>query len=261
MSLLRKINHAWRWFGTAFSFFMFGVGGVILLLVVMPLLNLLTGNGERREKWAQNLIHIIFRMFIGLMKGLGVLSYRISGLENLQGAKLVLANHPSLIDVVFLIAMMPNANCIVKGRLTRNLFTRGAVKAAGYIMNDDSADVIAAAEQVFAKGQTLIIFPEGTRTQPSQPVQLKRGAAHVAVRADADVTPVLIECNPTTLTKSDSWYQVPERRVHFNIEVKRPIAMAPYQTDVTPSKGVRMLTRDLTRFFNKESGFNEQPAR
>jgi len=125
MSLLRKINHAWRWFGTAFSFFMFGVGGVILLLVVMPLLNLLTGNGERREKWAQNLIHIIFRMFIGLMKGLGVLSYRISGLENLQGAKLVLANHPSLIDVVFLIAMMPNANCIVKGRLTRNLFTRG----------------------------------------------------------------------------------------------------------------------------------------
>jgi 1-acyl-sn-glycerol-3-phosphate acyltransferase len=257
MSLLHKINHAWRWLGTAFSFFMFGVGGVILLLIVMPFLHVLPGDYECREQRAQRIVHNTFRLFIGLMKALGVLSYRISGLENLKGAKLVLANHPSLIDVVFLIAMIPNANCIVKGRLTRNPFTRGAVKAAGYIMSDDSADVIDAAQQVFAKGQILIIFPEGTRTQPLQPVQLQRGAAHVAVRADADVTPVVIECNPTTLTKSDSWYQVPDRRVHFNITIKCPIAVNQYQVDVTPSKGVRMLTRDLTNFFNKESGFNE----
>lgn len=261
MRFLNKINHAWRWFGTAFSFFIFGIGGVFLLVIVMPLLRLLSADNERRERRAQKIIHVTFRLFIGLMKRLGVLSYHMTGLENLDEAKLVLANHPSLIDVVFLISMMPNANCIVKGRLTRNPFTRGAVKAAGYIMNDDSADVIAAAERAFAKGQTLIIFPEGTRTQPSQPVLLKRGAAHVAVRAGADVTPVLIECNPTTLTKSDAWYQVPERRVHFNIDVKRPIAVERYQVDVTPSRGVRMLTRDLTRFFNKESGFNEQPAR
>lgn len=261
MSQWGRINHAWRWFGTALSFFVFGLGGVVLLLIVMPLLHLLPGGDERREKRAQLVVHRAFRLFIGLMKSLGVLSYRINGLENLKGAKLVLANHPSLIDVVFLISMIPNANCIVKGRLTHNLFTRGAIKAAGYIINDDSADVITAAQQAFAKGEALIIFPEGTRTQPSQPVQLKRGAAHIAVRANADVTPVLIDCNPTTLTKSDVWYRVPKRKIHFNIDVKRPIAVQKYQTDVIPSKGVRMLTRDLTHFFNKESRFNEQPAR
>ena len=245
--LLAAIDRAWRWLGTAFCFFVFGLGGALVPIIVVPVLTVLPGNTEQREKRAQRVIHVAFRLFIGLMKNLGVLRYQISGLEKLEGAKLILANHPSLIDVVFLIAMLPNANCVVKGKLISNPFTRGPIKAAGYIINDEAGDVIAAAAEAFAKGHALIIFPEGTRTQPAQPVQLKRGAANVAVRTNADITPVLIECNPTTLTKSDHWYRVPARRVEIRIQVKDLIKVKPYQDNINPSKGARTFGEDNQR--------------
>lgn len=247
------VNQGWRWLGTAFSFFVFGLGGTLIPIVVVPVLYSLPGSKLQREQRTQKVIHHAFRFYIGMMRVLGVLSYQISGIEKLQGAKLILANHPSLIDVIFLIALIPNANCVVKSKLIRNPFTRGPVKAAGYIINDNPEEVIAAAAVAFAKGHALIVFPEGTRTTPLQPLYFKRGAANISIRAVADITPVIIDCHPTTLTKDDRWYQVPAKKVHFQIHVKDPIQIEPYlQKRIIPSQQVRLLTSDLEAYFNKE---------
>ncbi|WP_164570717.1 lysophospholipid acyltransferase family protein, partial [Pseudomonas viridiflava] len=68
-------------------------------------------------------------------------------------------------------------------------------------------------------GQTLIIFPEGTRTQPGQPPAFHRGAAAIALRGASMITPVTIKVSPTTLTKAEPWYRIPQRRVHFTLHV------------------------------------------
>jgi 1-acyl-sn-glycerol-3-phosphate acyltransferase len=250
-------NHAWRWCGTAFSFFVFGLGGVLLPIVAVSLLFIVSGSPLQREKRAQLVIHRAFRIYIGMMKYLGVLSYELKDTEKLKSAQLILANHPSLIDVIFLIAMVPNANCVVKGRLVRNPFTRGPIKTAGYIINDDNEDVIAEALAAFDKGHALIIFPEGTRTTPGQPVKLKRGAANIAIRTAADITPVLIECTPSTLTKQDRWYEVPAKKVHFRLRVDDRIPVSRYLEQKAPSVGARRLTADLADYFNKELGLYE----
>jgi len=255
--VLGKINHGWRWLGTAFSYLVFGVGGILLSLFIAPLLYLLPGGKVAREHRAHKTIHLAFKFYIGMMKALGVLSYEIENLEKLSDSKLILANHPSLIDVIFLISLVPNANCVVKGALTRNPCIRYVIKMAGYIINDDSGDLIQLASEAFDKGHALIIFPEGTRTLPAQPVKLKRGAANVAVRTDVDITPVLIECSPSTLTKSDRWYDVPNQKVRFRIEVKEPISVRGYIESHNPSKAARRLTSDLSNFFNTELGLNE----
>ncbi len=52
------------------------------------------------------------------MSGVGVLSYEFHGAERLgRPGQIILANHPSLIDVVFLIGFTPQATCIVKEAL------------------------------------------------------------------------------------------------------------------------------------------------
>ncbi len=253
--LLDKIRYGWRWLATAFSFFMFGVGGLIIPLIVVPILYCLPGGRIRREQRGQKFIHYSFGRFIWMMKFLGVLTYEVSNVERLKDAKLILANHPSLLDVVFLISLVPNANCIVKAALIRNPFMRGPIKAAGYIINDgDAEDVITAANEVFAKDQAMIVFPEGTRTEPSQLIRLKRGAANIAVRTAVDITPVLISCVPTTLTKQDRWYQIPDTPMHFRIRVKEKIRIAPYINDLSSTKGARALTQDLTIYFNNGAG-------
>jgi len=246
------INHLWRWCGTAFSFFVFGLGGLLIPLVAVPILYCLPGSSERRQQRGQCLIHYVFRFYIGLMKCIGVLSYEVEGVEKLRSAKLIVANHPSLIDVIFLIALTPNANCVVKGKLAANPFTRGPIKTAGYIINRESEKVIQAADSAFSRGDALIVFPEGTRSIPGEKLQFKRGAANIAIRAGVDLTPVLIRCNPTTLTKADRWYQVPKSKVHMHLRVNDPVAVEPYLRENSPSIAARKLTADLVNYFEKE---------
>ncbi|WP_104001064.1 lysophospholipid acyltransferase family protein [Marinobacterium lutimaris] len=258
--MLARIDWGWRWLGTAFSFLLFGIGGVFLSLVVFPLLRLIPGSSEKRQRRAKKVVHRTFLFYIRLMRFLGVLSYRTENLEALKGARLVLANHPSLLDVVFLIALIPNANCVVKGRLLRHIWTRGPIMQAGYILNHDQEDVIEQANRAMARGDTLIVFPEGTRTQPGEPLALRRGASQVAVRCNTDITPVIIHCAPTTLTKQDRWYQVPRSRVRFQISVKPLIPVAPFVENTVASRAARSLTRHLTEYFNQEVSLHEQSA-
>ncbi|WP_315984263.1 hypothetical protein [Aliamphritea spongicola] len=119
------INHGWRWVGTALSFMVFGIGGVLLPLIVVPVLYIVYRDVHARQSAAKRFIHYSFRFYVGMMRWLGVLDYQMEDVGKLKGAQLVLANHPSLIDVIFLIALIPNANCVVKGRLVQNPFTRG----------------------------------------------------------------------------------------------------------------------------------------
>lgn len=235
---------------------MFGVGGILLTFVVFPVLYCVPAKSFDREVRAKFIIHHTFRLYIEMMRKLGVLSYEIEGLSKLKNAQLVLANHPSLIDVVFLIGLIPNANCVVKGKLVKNPFTRSPIKTAGYIINENNEHVLEEANAVFIKQNALIVFPEGTRSEPENSLALKRGAANIAVRAEADITPIIIQCRPSTLTKKDKWYQIPSQKVHFTIHVKDKIAISPYLSGIPPSVSARRLTTDLTNYFNKELKFN-----
>lgn len=210
----------WRLFGTATSFALFGLGGVLLGAIVFPLLRLLPGSPAARRSRARAIVRGSFRLFIGYMSRMGVISYEISGGERLgRPGQLIVANHPSLIDVVFLIALTPDAGCVVKGALFRNPFTRGAVREAGYCSNATTAEMIEASEAALGQGQALIVFPEGTRSRPGRPMEFHRGAASIAVKAARVVTPVFIRVSPTTLTKAEPWYHIPYRRPHWQLRV------------------------------------------
>lgn len=137
--LPRRLDHAWRVFGTGLSFVAFGLGGLLLGVLVMPVLLLMRDPVARRRR-ARRVVQVAFASHLRLMRGLGVMTYEIEGGERLQrDGLLVLANHPTLIDVVCLISLLPNADCVVKRAVACNPFMRGPVRAAGYISNDDGA--------------------------------------------------------------------------------------------------------------------------
>jgi 1-acyl-sn-glycerol-3-phosphate acyltransferase len=189
------------------------------------------------------------------MRGLGVLRYEIVGLEKLErGGLLILANHPTLIDTVFLMAFVKRADCIVKGQLWNNPFTSGPVRAAGYISNEGGAELVDACVASLQAGNNLIIFPEGTRTPASGEISLKRGAANIAIRGARAVTPVLIGCHPPTLGKGEKWWRVPKRHVQFRIEVRDDIDVTRF-TDLgtTEVMAVRHLTDHLQQLFTNEN--------
>jgi 1-acyl-sn-glycerol-3-phosphate acyltransferase len=194
-----------------------------------------------------------FAGHIELMRRLGVLTWEVHGGERLQRAGLlVLANHPTLIDVEFLVSLLPNADCVAKAAVARNPFFRSPVRACGYIVNDGATALIDDCIAAVRAGGNLVIFPEGTRSAPGQPPRLQRGAAHIAVRGGLNITPVRIDCSPPTLTKGQKWYRIPPRRFHVRIEVGEDLAIGPYLTQHgAPSENLaaRRLTEYLTHYF------------
>ena len=246
----RRVNLYWRVVATGFSFGVFGIGGLALRLLVFPLLNLLVWQRERRVAWSRIVIRLAFRAYVELMRMLGVLRYEIRGQERLErGGLLILANHPTLIDTVFLMAFVKNADCIVKGDLWNNPFTRGPVRAAGYINNADGADLVDDCIASLRGGNNLIVFPEGTRTPCDGIISMKRGAANIAVRGVRDMTPVLIRCEPATLGKGEKWWRVPPRRVRFEIEVQEDLAIEQFAGGVSDVIAARQLTEFLQVYF------------
>lgn len=253
--MLDRLGRYWRVLATGICFTAFGIGALLLRVLVFPLLNLLVRRGARRIGWSREVIRLTFRSFVALMRGLGVLRYQIVGLDRLdRGGLLILANHPSLIDTVFLMAFVKRADCIVKSHLWNNPFTSGPVRAAGYISNDGGTELIDDCIASLRAGNNLIVFPEGTRTPACGAIALKRGAANIAIRGARAVTPVLIDCQPATLGKGDKWWRVPARHVQFRIEVREDIDVARFTSDgVTEVMAVRHLTDHLQRFFTEEN--------
>ena len=228
--MLEGLNRAWRIVATAFCFFVFGLGGLVLRCLVCPVLTLVVREPARQQQLSQAIIHHCFRWFVALMNTVGVISYEVHGTERLQRrGLLILANHPSLIDVVFLISFVRHADCIVKAALARNPFTRGPIRAAGFITNGDGAGLLQDCLQSLSAGNNLIIFPEGTRTPLQGRGKLQRGAAHVAVRGRVDITPVHIHSSLPMLTKGTPWWKVPARKPHFTIDVREDIAIDDFR--------------------------------
>lgn len=250
---MRQLNWAWRLLATGFSFSIFGIGGLLLSCIATPVLLILPSGAERRSQRAKALIHYACRIFIEMMCVLGVMTYAVEQRERLiHGGQLVLANHPSLLDVVILIAFIRNADCVVKQSLLNNPFTRAPIKMTGYIANSDPEQVIRLAEASIKRGNRLIIFPESTRTSPDSPITMRRGAANIALRAQCGVTPAVITCEPTTLTKEHRWYHIPERRFHLTVRFLASMDLSSYRAEQRVPVAARKLTLKLEQMFMQE---------
>ena len=234
---------------TGLCFAVFGIAAMLLGLAVLPLLSMLDGDRRRRRHRARAVIAAAMRAFIHFMRAAGVLRFSFAGRERLgHPGQMIVANHPTLIDVLFLLGFSPQATCIVKAELFRNPFTRGALRAADYIPNAPAEDMVLRAEKELRDGQSLVIFPEGTRTVPGRALELQRGAANIALRGATRLTPVHICCEPPTLSKHEPWYRIPSRRAQFTLRVGDDIDLASYRDTPRP-RGSRALNAHLATLF------------
>src|SRR5678816_1819492 len=141
----RRLTRWLRVLGTGVSFVVFGLGGLVLAFVLLPLIRLTTRDPRERERRAQYLVHLAFRFHLAVMKLCGVCTLAVDGAERLrEPGQLIVANHQTLIDVVVIGSLTPQLACLVKTGAWRNPFMRGVARAAGYVPNDLGEAVVEA---------------------------------------------------------------------------------------------------------------------
>lgn len=124
----------------------------------------------------------------------------VRGLEHRpKGAALVASKHQGMLDIVALLAILPEPCFVLKKELMVLPFFGWfawktkmiAVDRAGH--STALRDMARQARERLAEGRQIIIFPEGTRTAPGEPGQYKPGVA--AIYRDLGATCALVATN------------------------------------------------------------------
>ena len=124
----------------------------------------------------------------------------IEGLENVETSlpRIYMSNHQSYFDIFAVLAGLPvNFKFILKQELMRVPFLGPAIRRAGYIGIDRSEPKKAlrsmneAANRI-KNGASVLIFPEGTRSDNGDVQSFKKGGFHLAIKSGCDIVPVAI---------------------------------------------------------------------
>ncbi len=249
MFVFRKLAYFYRLFAKAFSYFSFGICSLIFSSLGFPLMFVLSGFSKKRfQRLARKTVYVYFKFFVREMRVLGVLTLQVENSDRLSRISpcVIVANHPSFLDVVILLSIIPNANCIVKGTLADTPFVRKIVRAL-YIPNSlPFREQLEKSTKNIHSGNPLIVFPEGTRTVPGKLMDFKKGAARFALHAKCDVLPIYIGGNEKIgIRKHDAFLSThPTERYHYRIKVLNPIPVRKFE-EFPPSAAVIYLTEEM----------------
>lgn len=242
----RRLATAWRALRTGVAFAAFGLWSVWLAVVWLRIRAVVDRGHAEPWRRAQRAIHRMFGAHARMMEMLGLIEVHWIGAERLAspGPRIIVANHPSLIDVVLIISRLPQADCIIASERAQNRWLRGSVQAADYITNDSGAAVVREAARRLREGRTLVVFPEGTRSPETGLGHFQRGAAHIALATGLDMLPIEIRVEPRMLMKGQAWYHVPVRAGRYTLRVGEPVISKEH---LDGSESSVMAARKLTR--------------
>jgi 1-acyl-sn-glycerol-3-phosphate acyltransferase len=164
-----------------------------------------------RERFFQRLVHRDFAVFVRFLAFARVAPIRYEGFERwpARSGLVVVANHPGLLDIGWMLARLPEAICIYKPDVANSPFYGATARCAGYLSSSHARLLLRTAAAKIAAGQTLLVFPEGTRTRTGALNPLKPGFVVMARMAQAPIQLVRINCDSDLLTKARAWWRVP----------------------------------------------------
>jgi len=174
----------------------------------------------------QKLVRAACCLWLGSARALGtiIVEYPEEDLSNLRGT-IVAPNHPSLIDAMILLAILPRTICVMRADLAMNPILGGLPLLAGHVPNDSGHILVRSGIEKIRGGENILIFPEGTRTR-NQPVNaFKKGFALISAKVNAPIQTVLIEREGLYLSKQCSLFKAARLPVRYRVrlgEVLRP---------------------------------------
>ena len=243
-----------------FDYLCFALGGSVLSLVLLLIRPLMSARlrvhvGSRMLQCSWKLMCCL----LSLTRNLSLRTPDRSRMAALRGSVIV-ANHPSLIDVVILASIIPGCKLVVSPKLMRWRFLRPILHGLCIINNGDVAYFLSQAEECLEQGFNIIIFPEGTRTTPGVRSRIHRGAARLSMLTERPLIPIRIQTDMPFLTKDYPGWYVGEHCPEFVVTMQAPICGGMQPGESAHAACVRLSREIAERILPDQEGAGSAPS-
>ena len=193
----------------------------LVAMLLYPVLPARVGRSLGRR-----VIAFAYRSFWATASAFGMMRIDASCLDALRDERGVIfvANHPTMLDALLLVARLPRSACIMKADLMRNIFLGAGARLARYIRNDSARTMVRLAVEDLKNGGQLVIFPEGTRTVMPPLNAFRPGVTLIAKLAQAPIQTVFIETDSPYLGKGWPLWRVPPLPIVFRLRLGQRFA-------------------------------------
>lgn len=236
---------------------MIGTGSIFLAVCIFPIIRIFSSSKEKFKKRGRRFVSDSFKSFIMLLRLSGIVRIKISREDRIKlkglKSKIIVANHPSILDVVVLMSLIPDSDCIVGQQYVKSVL--GGVIRQVFILNSIDVDCLfEICSKTLNDKNNLLIFPEGTRTPQTKPAHYKKGAARIASFCNVDIQPLLISgTDKRGLQKHNPfWSYNREENLVYEIKVLEEIKLDDYKNFSSPIKSKKITEKIVNLIQNAE---------
>ncbi|MFW5793101.1 MAG: MMPL family transporter [Bacteroidota bacterium] len=220
--------------------------GVTIMGFVFPILI----TAPIRTKFKKKVVHQIICKFSKFITSTnhGV-STKFINKEKLDFSKpsVIISNHQSYIDLMFLLGLHPKTIAFTNSWVYNSIFFGYFIRYANFYpaFKGLNHDFLSLKEKI-NEGYSVLIFPEGTRSENGEIKRFHQGAFYVADKLNLDIQPIMIHGLYHAMPKDEFFL----KSGHVTIKVLDKIKVKPVNTN--EGETYREQAKALTAIYRKE---------
>ena len=155
-----------------------------------------------------------------MMSNSKIIKINCDDIENIRNIKnsVIVSTHPSFLDIVVLMSIIPYSTCFVSEKLSRNPFLKGIVKYLFILEGQDLEKWLNDACNKLENGMNIIIFPMGTRHKKDEHKKIRRGASLIAQKSQKDIVILDMKTSFGFLQINQPFYDAGEETVEYYLK-------------------------------------------
>lgn len=202
-------------FVTGFGFVLFMVFSFTAAFVGFLLFNLIPGPKKKRKLAYHYLIMYTCRLMVYMVANVkkNIIN---PGTEKFDKPAVIISNHQSYIDLALILMLNPKMIVFTNDAVWNSPFYGRIVRMADfYPASRGYENAIEKMKALTDDGYSVLIFPEGTRSESGEILRFHKGAFYLAEKLQLDIQPLLLQGAGNVVPKGDFHFRDGEVSVKY----------------------------------------------
>ncbi len=223
---------------------------LLLFLFLIPFTAVYFLLGKTTEAKKLRFHTILHKMAVFFVNHLPFIGFKIENPvdETFEKPAVIVANHQSHMDLLCMLALTPKIVFLTNDWVWNNVFYGLVIRKAEFIPASDGMEQnLPRLRDLYERGYSICIFPEGTRSPNCDILRFHRGAFTLARELEADILPVFLHGTGHVLPKKELMF----RRGEVCMEIQERVR--PYESVEAESDSEvdRKVTKQMRHYYEQ----------